>query len=65
MFAKRGGRESSMRALAEARLDHLEVEEAREAEAPAEGEADQQLRAEQAGEPFRSRDERDQRERSR
>ena len=58
MFAKRGGRESSIRALAEARLDHLEVEEAGQAEAPSQrrarrGRCRQQRRASHS----RSRDE--------
>jgi hypothetical protein len=63
MLAKRGGRESSIGALPELRLDHLEVEDAPQAPAAAERQADQELEADQPGQPLQAEQEREQRER--
>ena len=64
MFAKRGGRASSSCPSPERGLDELEVREARQAVAPSEREADDELQREQPEEPRPSRDDRDERERA-
>ena len=61
-LAKRGGRESSIGPFAEARLHELEVGEARQAVAPAEGEADRQLRRQQPEDHPPAREDGDERE---
>ena len=64
MFAKRGGRASSSGALAEARLDELEVREAREAVPAAERQPDDELEREQREQPPPAGDDCDSREHS-